>query len=76
MNQENNRCSLDPYLVDLGGNAVLESTSRSILLDPLYFLVLEKKVFLPSFPFFRVYKNDVLFYSFYYLYLKYEHRVL
>ena len=32
--------------------AVRESTSQSILLDPIYFLVLEKKVFLPSFSFF------------------------
>ena len=55
---------------------VRESISRSILLDPLYFLVFGKTVFLPSFPFFRVYENDVLFPSFYSLYLKYEYRVL
>ena len=46
------------------------------LLVPLYFLVLEKKVFLPYFSFFRVYKNEVLFYSFYYLYLDFNHGVL
>ena len=35
----------------------------------LFFLVLEDKVFLPSFSFFRVYNNDVIFSSFYSLYL-------
>ena len=54
---------------------VSESTSRSILLDPLYILVLEKRVFLPSFSFFRVYENYVLFSSFYSLYLEYEYGV-
>ena len=36
-----------------GDTAVRESTSRSIILNPLYFLVLENKVFLPSFSFFE-----------------------
>ena len=53
-----------------------ESISRSILLDTLYFLVLENKLFLPSFSFFLVYENDVFFSSFYSLYLKYEHKLL
>ena len=35
------------------------------------FWFLEKKLFLPSVSFFRFYKNDVIFSSFYYLYLKY-----
>ena len=34
--------------------ALPESITRSILLDPLYFLVLEKKVFLPYFSFFSL----------------------
>ena len=56
--------------------AVRESTSWSILLDPLYFLVLEKKVFLPSLSFFRVYENNVLLSSFNSLNLEYYHGVL
>ena len=43
------------YITKTGGerdSAIRESTSRSILLDPLYFLVFEKKVFLPSLSFF------------------------
>ena len=57
-------------------NAVCESTSKSILLDPLNFLVLEEKFFLPSISFFRVYGNDVLFSSFCSLYLEHKHGVL
>ena len=57
------------WMVWVTMDAVRESTSRSILIYPLDFLVLEKKVFLPSFLFFRVYENDVLFSSFYSLYL-------
>ena len=56
--------------------SVLESTSRSILPDLLYFLVLENKVFLPYFYFFIVYENNFLFSSFYYFYLKYKHGLL
>ena len=55
---------------------VREYILRSILLDPLYFLVLENKLFLPCLSFFRVYKKDVLLSSFYSLYLKYEHGLL
>ena len=55
---------------------IREYTSQSILIDPLYILVLEKKVFLPSFSFFRVYENEVLFFSFYSSYLDYEHEML
>ena len=57
-------------------SAVRESTSQSILLDPLYFLVFEKKVFLLSLYIFRGYENDVLFYSFLYFYLENKHWVL
>ena len=56
--------------------SVLEYISQRILFDPLYFLVLGNKFFLPSFYFFRVYDNKVLFSSFYSLYFKYEHDVL
>ena len=63
-------------MTDLGGNVVCESISRSILLDYLYFGVLGKKFLLPSFFLFRVYENEVLFSSFYSLYLDYEHEVI
>ena len=56
--------------------AVCEYTLQSILLDPLYFLVLGNKVFLPSFSFFEFTKNGVPFSYFYSLYLKYEHKFL
>ena len=56
-------------MTDLGGNAVHESISPSIFLDPLYFLFLVNKAFLTSFFSFRVYENEVLFSSFYNLFL-------
>ena len=59
-----------------GGNAVHESISRSIFFFPLYFLVLENKIFLPSFSFFLVYEYKVLFFSFHSSYLDYKHKVL
>ena len=55
---------------------IREYTSQSILIDPLYILVLEKKVFLPSFSFFLVYNNNVLFSSFYYFYFGYKKGLL
>ena len=60
----------------MGYSAVREYISRIILLDPLYFLGLENKFFLPSLSFFLVYENGFIFSSFYYLYLKYKHEVL
>ena len=64
--------ALDKYWVTHNGyfrlatNAVSESISQRIFFFPLfYFLVLEDKVFLPSFCFFLVYKYEVLFYSFF-----------
>ena len=56
--------------------SVRESISLSILLDPLYFLVLGNRVFLPSFSFFRFYWKNVLFSSLYSIYLKCEHKLL
>ena len=59
-----------------GGNAVCKYISRSILLDPLNCFGFGKENISSSFLIFRVYENEVLFFSFYYLYLKYEHEVL
>ena len=55
---------------------IREYTSQSILIDPLYILVLEKKVFLPFFSFFRFYENRVIFSYFYSLNLEYDHGLL
>ena len=44
-----------------GGNVIRKSTSQNIFLFFLFFLVLEKKVFLPSLYFFLVYKHGVIF---------------
>ena len=58
------------------GSAVRESTSRSILLDPLYCFGFGKESLSYFLLLFRVYEKDVIFSSFYSLYLEYEHRVI
>ena len=58
--------------VEMTGIYLTEHLTRS----SLFSWVCKKKVFFPSFYFFRGYGNDVLFNSFYSLYLEYKHWVL
>ena len=50
--------------------------TENILLSYILLLVLENRAILPSFSFFWVYEYGVLFSSFYYYYLDYEHEVI
>ena len=56
--------------------AVCDFTPWIILLYPLYFFGFGKGIISSFLLFFRVYENVILFSSFYFLYLEYNHRVL